>query len=71
MKKRSNNPLPDYARYSSIAIQMLVIICGGVLGGYWLDKWLKWGFPVFTLVFSLLSVALAIYVVIREVFKSK
>jgi ATP synthase protein I len=71
MKKRSNNPLHDYARYSSIALQMMVIICGGSLGGYWLDKWLKWGFPIFTLTFSLLSVALAIYLVIREFLKPK
>jgi predicted MFS family arabinose efflux permease len=71
MKKRSNNPLHDYARYSSIAFQMLAIICGGIFGGYWLDKWLKWGFPVFTLVLSLFSVALAIYVVIREVLRPK
>jgi ATP synthase protein I len=72
MKKSNNtNPLNNYARYSSIALQMLVIIGGGVFGGYLIDKYLDWGFPVFTVVFSFASVALAIYLAIRDFIKPK
>ena len=60
------NPLPDYARYSSIALQMLVIIAGGVFGGYKLDEYLNLKFPVFTVIFSFLSVGFAIYYVIKD-----
>jgi len=65
----NKNPLPDYARYSSIAVQMLVIIAGGIFGGYQLDKYLDLKFPVFTVVLSFLSVAFAIYFVIKDLLK--
>jgi F0F1-type ATP synthase assembly protein I len=65
----SKNQLPDYARYSSIAIQMLVIIAGGIFGGYQLDKYLNLKFPIFTVVLSFLSVAFAIYFVIKDLLK--
>lgn len=64
-KKRQLN---IYARYSSMAIQMLVIIFLGVFGGYKLDTWLQTK-PVFTIVLSLLSVVLAIYYVIKDLLK--
>jgi ATP synthase protein I len=68
MKKKSGsaNPLNNYARYSSIAIQMLVVIGGGVFGGYMLDKYLDWRFPVFTVILSFLSVLFAIYLAVRD-----
>lgn len=62
-------PLFSYARYSGMAVQMLVIILAGVFGGMKLDEWLDLVFPVFTLTFSFLSVSLAIYFVIRDLLK--
>jgi F0F1-type ATP synthase assembly protein I len=62
---------PDYARYTSIAVQMAVVILLGVFGGVGLDRWLQIKFPIFTLILSLASVALAIYIVIREFLKPK
>jgi hypothetical protein len=64
-------PLNDYARYSSIALQMLVIIAGGIFGGYKLDEYLDLKFPVFTVVLSFLSVAFAIYFVIKDLLKKQ
>jgi hypothetical protein len=61
--------LEFYARYSSLALQMLVIICLGVFGGVKLDEWLKLGFPVFTIVLSVLSVILSIYQAVRGLLK--
>lgn len=69
--KKPRLPLNDYARYSSIALQMLVIIVLGVVGGYLLDKWIGWKFPVFTVLLSIVSVAAAIYVVIKDLLKKK
>jgi predicted MFS family arabinose efflux permease len=54
-----------------MAVQMAAIIVGGVLGGIYLDKWLAWKFPVFTLVLTLLSVFLAIYYFIRDLIRKK
>jgi F0F1-type ATP synthase assembly protein I len=66
-KKKS---LDNYARYSSIAFQMLIIILIGVFGGIKLDEWLNLNAPVFTVILSVLSVMLAIYSVTRELLKT-
>lgn len=67
--RNPKNQLSDYARYSSIAIQMLVIIAGGIFGGFKLDEYLDFKFPIFTVVFSFVSVALAIYISIKDFIK--
>ncbi len=64
-KKRQLNA---YARYSSIAIQMLVIILAGVFGGFRLDLWLHTS-PVLTVVLSLVAVALSIYLVTKDLLR--
>lgn len=65
-KKKS---LDNYTRYSSIAFQMLIIILIGVFGGIELDKWLKFSFPVFTVILSILAVILSIYTVTKNLLK--
>jgi hypothetical protein len=50
---------------------MLVIILAGVWGGVKLDEWVKWGFPVFTVLLSIVSVFAAIYVVIKDLLNKK
>ncbi|MDP4281205.1 MAG: AtpZ/AtpI family protein [Bacteroidota bacterium] len=64
------NWLENYARYSAMAIQMMVIILAGVFGGYKLDQWLHCK-PVFTLILSFGSVIAAIYLVTRDLIKKK
>lgn len=61
--------LNNYAKYSSIAFQMLAIILLGVWGGIKLDEWIKFEFPVFTVVLSMVSVVLAIYYVVKDLLK--
>ena len=54
---------PDYF---SRSIQMGLIIAGSAYGGYQADKGLGLKFPVFTLVLSLIGVALGIYIFVRD-----
>ena len=68
---QKKNNLNSYAKYSSIALQMLVIILLGVFGGVKLDEWLNLSIPVFTVILSLLSVVLAIYTVTKDLIKKK
>jgi hypothetical protein len=69
-KARSRkNPLPNYARYSSLAFQMMAVILAGVYAGVRIDKWSGFKFPVFTLVLSMFSVVLAIYLAIKDLLK--
>jgi len=70
-KDQNKNNLNSYVKYSNIAIQMLVIILLGVFGGYKLDKWLELQFPIFTVILSLLSVIMAIYLVTKDLLRKK
>jgi uncharacterized membrane protein YedE/YeeE len=54
-----------------MAFQMGVIILGSAWGGVELDKYLDtWEFPVFTLVFSILGVFLALYLSLKDLIKT-
>ncbi len=67
--RKKKKALNSYARYSSIAFQMLGIMLAGVFGGRELDRWLEMQFPVFTLTLTILAVILAIYFVIKDLLK--
>jgi len=70
-KNEKENPLAFYAKYSSLAFQMIAIILAGAFGGRALDKTVEWEFPVFTLVLTLLAVIGATIYGMRELFKQK
>jgi hypothetical protein len=50
---------------------MIVIIVAGTFGGLKLDQWVNLNFPLFTLVLTLFSVSLAIYLAIKDFIKFK
>jgi len=70
-KKPTNNDvggLSDYARFSGMAFEMIVIIGGTTWGGVKLDE-LADTKPLFTVILSLFGVAAAIYIVIKGLLK--
>lgn len=72
-KKEKNNPeggLTAYSKYSTIAIQMVVIIVITTLGGVKLDK-LADTKPLFTIILSLLGVTAALWLVIKDALRNK
>ena len=68
-KLEDKKKLNAYAKYSSITIQMAVIIIIGVFSGLKLDRYLGNSFPIFTLTLSVLSVSIAVYLAIKDVIK--
>lgn len=70
-KKNNENPLKFYAKYSSLAFQMIVIIVGAAFGGREIDKNTEWEFPVFTVSLTILGSVIAIIYGMREIFKHK
>ena len=67
-KKPDKKGMMDaYARYSSMAIQMALIIGGGSYLGHWLDSRSDSDFALWTLILSLSSVILALYIVLKQV----
>ena len=72
MKKNSQietKKVKSFAKFSSVGIQMAILIVGGMYLGEYLDD--KFGFegPWVTICFSLLGVFIGLYIVIREVIK--
>lgn len=67
--KQKKKHLNNYARYSGMGFQMLAIILIGVFGGMKLDQWLGLKYPVFLVLFSILSVILAIYSAVKDLLK--
>ena len=67
---KKDSPLAKYAYYSNLAIEMGVIVLIGVFGGVKLDKMLG-TLPLLTLIGSLGSVAVAIYLMIKGVTPAK
>lgn len=63
--------LNTYARFSGIAMQMGVTIAGGVWTGSWLDKRYEVYPQLFTIIFSLVAIFAALFLVIREVMRMK
>lgn len=63
-KKPNDNPLKALAKVSGMGIQMGLTIYGGNLLGRWLDQKMQWSFLEISL--TLLSIALAIYVMIKQ-----
>jgi ATP synthase protein I len=70
--KEPQKPLNDYAKYSGLAVQMALIIGGGCYCGYKLDEHFKnTETPIFTIILSLLSIGLAMYIVLKDFIKPK
>lgn len=65
-----DKPLTNYAYYSNMALEMGVIIAAGVFGGVKLDKWLHTS-PLFTLVCTLVAIAIALYVMLKDLLPNK
>lgn len=71
MNNKPNNRLKDYAKYSSLAFQMMSIIVIGTFVGLKIDQNTSFKFPLFTILFSLGSVFTAIYLGIKDFLKKK
>lgn len=63
---KNKKKLDDFIRYSNLAFEMIAIMGVGVFAGIKIDQWLEMRFPAFTLGLMILSVAGAIYHVIRK-----
>jgi len=74
-KNNNNNKEKDYmknyAKYSGLAFEMLGIIFLGTFAGKKIDEKTASDFPLWTLILSIFSIGVALYVVIRSVLNNK
>jgi len=68
-KNQENDGLKNYARYTALGFQMIIIILVSVWGGIKLDKLSGFANPVFTVILSLLGVFAAIYAAVKDFIK--
>lgn len=64
-RERRNRTAKSYLHYSGMGFQMAAIIGLGTYGGWWIDQRTGWEFPLFTIVLSLGSIAMALYFLFR------
>jgi len=67
-KSDEDGGMTAYSRYTTIAIQMVIIILGATLGGVKLDQVASTK-PLFTVILSLLGVSAAMWLIIKEALK--
>ena len=65
-KREKKPPFNNYIKYTQLAFQMIIVMAIGVFAGIKIDQWIDLGFPLFTLLLSLLGVGTAIYMAIRN-----
>lgn len=65
--QKRRKPLADYAKYSGIGIMMLTVILLGTYAGVSLDRHFGISSSLFTIICSLLSVAVALYLVVKKI----
>ena len=65
-KKSKYSGLENYAKYTGIAFQMIVIILLAVWGGLKLDEKYNEEEPLFIIILSILGVFLALYVALKD-----
>ena len=70
-ENKDDDPITNYARYTGMAIQMIVIIAGMTYAGVWLDSKREGETPVFTLILSLLGVFAALYTSLKDFINKK
>jgi hypothetical protein len=64
--EKKKQKLNNFAQYTSIAFQMMIIIAAGTFAGYKLDIWFGLKFPVFLIILSVASVGIAIYHSVKD-----
>lgn len=62
--------LNNFAKYTSISFQMIVVIGVFAFAGHKIDDYRNAKMPIFTAVFSLLGVAVAMYQVVKQLNKT-
>jgi len=69
--KDLNKTGKDFARYTSLAFEMMVIIGGGTWGAVWLDEQTGSEIPWFTITLAPLSVVASILLIIKDLTRKK
>ena len=68
-KTNKKKQLNSYIKYSSLTTQMAIIIITGTFFGDYLDNSNNSEIPFYTIIFSIFSIILSLYYVLRKIVK--
>lgn len=64
--RKARDQYAGYLRYTGLGLTMVGIILAFTYAGWWLDRWLAWRFPLFTILLALLGVTGAMIYLFKE-----
>lgn len=67
--EKGKQSMNAYAKYSSLTIQVILIVVLAGWGGRELDKWLGMSFPLFTVLLVVIGAVTGFYYLFRELLK--
>jgi len=72
-KSQKNNKqiINKFARYTSLAFEMGIIIFAGAFVGNWLDKKYNLEKPYFTMILSLIAIFVSLFLIIKQLKNEK
>jgi len=57
--------------YAGLATQWMAMLGVSVWAGYKIDKWINWKFPLFLILFPLISLSVSLWQIIKDSSKTK
>ena len=64
--RKARDQYAGYLRYTGLGLTMVGIILAFTYAGWWVDHWLAWRFPLFTILLALLGVTGAMVYLFKE-----
>ena len=64
--RKARDQYAGYLRYTGLGLTMVGIILVFTYAGWWLDRWMAWRFPLFTILLALLGVTGAMIYLFKE-----
>ena len=65
-RNKATRQANQYLKYTSLGLQLVITLAIAGIGGYYLDKWIGWQFPVFLLTLVMVALAGSIYLLIKR-----
>lgn len=71
IKKYDKDAIKQYAKYSVIPMQMVVLVVLGLFAGNWLDKKFETEKPYYTIILTFLGILISFYFIYKMITDEK
>lgn len=67
MARKPDTPQSSYAKYTGLAFQLIAVLLILTVSGNYLDKYLAWKLPLFTLLGALSGMSVSLYLLFKTI----